>query len=129
MFNRRDRSMASLSDSSLPNPLASPLRALLLGTLLMLLVPLGLNIMTTEETSFYRTHGMVPDARTAVRLAQVALETGHPACTLAPDAAAELQGEVWTVEARKTDGATSCRVQLDRKDGQVLRVEAPRAAG
>jgi hypothetical protein len=118
--------MTSLSNSTASSPVASPLRALLVGTALLLLVPLGLHVMTAEETSFYRAHGMVSDARTAVRLAQMVLETAHKGCALPDDAAAELQGEVWTVEGQRAGDAIACRVQLDRKDGQILRVEARR---
>jgi hypothetical protein len=116
--------MASVSDHPLSNSVNSPLRALLLGAGLLLLVPVGLNVMTAEETSFYRTHGMVPDARTAVRLAQMALEAEHPGCALGDGTAARLQGEVWTVEGQRNDRAGLCRVELDRKDGRLLRVEA-----
>jgi hypothetical protein len=126
MWNRLNRPMPSLSNSSLSTPTASPRRALLIAVALMVLVPLGLQVMTTEETSFYRTHGMVPDARTAVRLAQLVVETGHNGCALPDDAAAQLQGEVWTIEGKLAGNATACRVRLDRKDGQILGVEARR---
>jgi hypothetical protein len=118
--------MASLSNSSLSNPISGPARALVVGAALLLLMLLGLQVMTTEETSFYRTHGMVPNARTAVRLAQLVVETGHPGCTLSDDAAAQLVGEVWTVEGKPTGAPTACRVRLDRKDGEILGVETRR---
>jgi hypothetical protein len=118
--------MASLSDRAPTNATASPLRVLGPGIALVVLVLLGLRMMTAEETSFYRTHGMVADARTAVRLAQMVADADHRGCALPNDAAAQLQGDVWTVEARPAGGAVSCRVELDRKDGQILRVETPR---
>jgi hypothetical protein len=121
--------MAALSNNSLSSPIASPRRVFLVGAALLLLVPLGLQVMTSEETSFYRTHGMVPDARTAVRLAQMVVETGHKGCALPDDAAAQLEGEVWTIEGHPPGATMACRVQLDRKDGQILRVETQRAAG
>lgn len=126
MWNRLKNPMASLSNSTLSSATVSPWRAFVVGAALMLLVPLGLQVMTTEETSFYRTHGMVPDARTAVRLAQLVAETGHPGCTLSDDAAAQLLGEVWTVEGKPADAAAACRVRLDRMDGKILGVEARR---
>jgi hypothetical protein len=126
MWNRLKNPMASLSNSTLSSPMVSPWRALLVGAALILLVPLGLQVMTSEETSFYRTHGMVPDARTAVRLAQLVVETGHQGCTLSDDAAAQLLGEVWTVEGKPTSAPAACRVRLDRKDGEILGVETRR---
>jgi hypothetical protein len=120
--------MASLSDRTLTSS-ANPLRTLVLGGAVVALVLLGLRFMTAEETSFYRTHGMVPDARTAVRLAQMVVETGHKGCALPDDAAAQLEGEVWTIEGHPPGATMACRVQLDRKDGQILRVETQRAAG
>jgi hypothetical protein len=113
--------MASLSDRTLTSS-ANPLRTLVLGGAVVALVLLGLRFMTAEETSFYRTHGMVPDAHTAVRLAQMVLESGHPGCGAPQAQTAQLQGDVWSVDARAGDGVMTCRVALDRKDGQVLRV-------
>jgi hypothetical protein len=126
MWNWLVRPMASLSNSSLASPTASPARALLLGAALLAAIPFGLQMMTAHETSFYRTHGMVADARTAVRLAQMVVEGDHRGCALPDDAAAQLQGEIWTVEARPAGGGSLCRVEIDRKDGQILRVETHR---
>jgi hypothetical protein len=118
--------MASRPNRSPSSTTANPLRVLMIGAALILMVPLGLQVMTAQETSFYRTHGMVPDARTAVRLAQMVLEADHRGCTLPNEAAAQLQGEIWTIEAQPAGNAMPCRVQIDRRDGQVLRVEARR---
>ena len=115
--------MASWSDHSLSNSVGNPLRGLAAGVALLLLVPVGLHVLTANETDFYRAHGMVPDSRTAVRLAQMALEAEHPGCAQSEDTAARLQGEVWTVDVRRDGGARPCRVELDRKDGRLLRVE------
>jgi len=115
--------MASLSNRSLAAPIASPMRAALIGVALLLAVPLGLRVMTSQETSFYRSNGMVPDARTAVRLARVALEPVQHSCATAREATAQLDGETWIVEMRPEIGA-GCRVQLDRHDGQLFRIDA-----
>jgi hypothetical protein len=117
--------MAFISNHSLPTSLASPVRSLIMGAFALLAVATGLQVVTTEETSFYRTHGMVPDERTAIRLGQMVL-AGHHGKVCGSERAAQLQGDVWLVETRQPDnpnGAGSCRVLLDRKDGQVLRVE------
>ena len=114
--------MASLSNRTL-NSAAGPLRALMVGGALVAVVLLGLRTMSSEETSFYRTHGMVPDAHTAVRLAEMVLETGHPGCGRPDAASARLQGDVWSVDATAGDRVMACRVALTRQDGQILRVE------
>ena len=117
--------MASVSDSSLARSAASPLRAMVVGGIVLVGIAIGLRVMTAEETSFYRTHGMVPDAHTAVRLAELVLADPRHGCTLADRPSARLDGGVWTVEAQPTEPGL-CRVLLDRKDGQVLKVEALR---
>jgi hypothetical protein len=116
--------MAFITNQSLPS-IASPVRALIVGAGALLAVATGLNVMTTEETSFYRTHGMVPDQRTALRLGQMVLAANNGR-TCGSERTARLAGDVWTVEAQQPgspNGAGTCRVLLDRKDGQVLRVE------
>jgi hypothetical protein len=69
---------------------------------------------------------MVPDARTAVRLAEMVLADPSHGCPLASRPVARLQGSVWTVEGRSSADAASCRVVLDRKDGQILKIESRR---
>jgi hypothetical protein len=120
------RVMASVSDTSLARSLGTPLRALASGALALLLIAVGLQVITAEETSFYRSHGMVPDARTATRLAELVLADHSHGCPLAGAPIARLDGEVWTVEGQPAGGAGLCRVLLTRKDGQVLKVETPR---
>ncbi len=118
--------MASISDISPSRASGSPLRALVIGAAALTVVAIGLRVMATEESSFYRSHGMVPDARTAVRLAGLVLADPSHGCAGAGAQTAHLAGEVWTVEARP-DGKTGlCRVELGRRDGQVLKVETLR---
>jgi hypothetical protein len=116
--------MAFITNQSLPS-IARPVRALIGGAFALLAIATGLNVVTTEETSFYRTHGMVPDQRTALRLGQMVLAGNHgQGC--GSQHAARLTGDVWTVETSQPgspNGAGACRVLIDRKDGQVLRVE------
>jgi hypothetical protein len=118
--------MASILDSSAPRSLTSPMRSLVAGAGALLLIAIGLQVLTAEETSFYRSHGMVPDARTAVRLAQLVLADHREGCALAGAPAARLDGEVWTVEGWPQSGLGVCRVLLSRRDGQVLKIEAQR---
>src|SRR3954462_3025603 len=113
--------MAFITNQSLPS-LASPVRALILGAGALLAVATGLNVMTTEETSFYRTHGMVPDQRTALRLGQMVLAANNGR-TCGAERTARLAGAVGTGEPQQPDTRNSpgaCRVLIDRKDGQVL---------
>jgi hypothetical protein len=115
--------MASLTQRSASD--TSQTRSLLLGALLILLIPAGLMVMNNQEASFYRTHGLVTDERTAIRLAEMVLSTAdHRACGTDADPAATLRGNIWTVEVRPDNGAAACIVQLDRRDGQVLRIDA-----
>jgi hypothetical protein len=116
--------MAFISNQSLPS-IASPVRALIVGAFALLAVATGLQVVTTEEKSFYRTHGMVPDARTAIRLGQMVLASHHGQ-SCGSERVARLDGAVWSVETSQPgspNGVGTCRVLLDRKDGQVLRVE------
>lgn len=115
--------MASLSQNSASD--TSQIRSLVLGALLILLIPAGLAVMNNQEASFYRAHGLVTDERTAIRLAEMFLSASdHRACGTDADAAASLRGDVWTIEVRPDNGAAACLVQLDRRDGQVLRIDA-----
>src|SRR5258708_255463 len=117
--------MASISQQQLSKTFAPPSRPLVLAALLAALLPVGLSMMTAEETSFYRKNGMVPNARTAVRLAQMVLDaTPGDRCVVDGSKSASLTGDVWTIQAVQQNGGGLCRVQLDRKDGQILRVEA-----
>lgn len=118
--------MALLSDIPLSRSLGTPIRALASGAIALLLIALGLQVITAEETSFYRSHGMVPDARTATRLAELVLADHSHGCPLAGPPSARLDGEVWIVEGTPAGGAGVCRVQFARKDGQILKVEATR---
>ena len=114
--------MASISHLTSSRALPGPSRSLAIGGVALIAVLLGLHVVSTEEISFYRTHGMVPDARTAVRLAELVLPSHG--CTLAGRPVAQLHGKVWTVEAPAADGGAACRVLLDRKDGQILKIDA-----
>ena len=115
--------MASFSHLSSAHTLSGPARSLAVGGVALIAVLLGLHVMSTEETSFYRTHGMVPDARTAVRLAEMVLANPSHGCALVERPVARLDGEVWTVEGHAGAGGAPCRVLLDRKDGQILKIE------
>ncbi|MBI3516861.1 MAG: hypothetical protein HY060_22750 [Proteobacteria bacterium] len=116
--------MASLSHPSTSRTLPGPARSLAIGGVALVAVLLGLHVMSTEETSFYRTHGMVPDARTAVRLAEMVLADPSHGCVLAERPIARLQDGIWTVEGQPGSGGGPCRVLLDRKDGQILKIES-----
>lgn len=116
--------MASLSDSSLST--TGALRSLLIGGTALVLVAVGLKILTAHESSFYRSHGLVPDERTAVRLAELALGDPSRGCILASTPIARLDGEVWIVEGEAASHQGVCRVELGRKDGQILEAGALR---
>ena len=118
--------MASLSHLNVSRALPSPIRSLALGAVALIGIAVGLQVMSSEETSFYRTHGMVPDARTAVRLAEMVLADPSHGCPLASRPVARLDGAVWTVQGEAQSGMPACRVLLDRKDGKVLKIEAGR---
>jgi hypothetical protein len=118
--------MASTIQQQLSKSFAAPpSRPLVLAVLLAALLPVALSMITAEETNFYRKNGMVPNARTAARLAQMVLDaTPGDRCVVDGSKSASLTGEVWTVQAIQQNGGGLCRVQLDRKDGQILKVEA-----
>ena len=118
--------MASLSHLSVSSALPSPIRSLAVGALALIAVAVGLQVMTSEESSFYRTHGMVPDARTAVRLAELVLADPANGCVAAGQPVARLDGAVWTIETESRIGIAPCRVRLDRKDGRILKIETVR---
>ena len=118
--------MASLSHLSVSTALPSPIRSLAAGAIALIAIAAGLQVMTSEETSFYRTHGMVPDARTAVRLGELVLADPAHGCAAAGQPVARLNGAVWTIQADSQAGLGPCRVLLDRKDGKILKIEAPR---
>jgi len=110
--------MASLSDSTLSS--TGALRSLIIGGAALVLVAVGLKVITAQESSFYRSHGMVPDERTAIRLAELVLGDPSRDCVLASAPSARLDGDVWIVEGEPASHHGMCRVELSRKDGQVL---------
>lgn len=116
--------MAYVSNTG-SSSLASPVRSLIVGAFALLAIATGVQVITTEETKLYRTHGMVQDERTALRLGQMVLAAHHgQGC--GSERAARLHGDVWAIETKhpnSPNGAGACRVLLDRKDGQILRVE------
>ncbi|HUA55739.1 MAG TPA: hypothetical protein VMB81_26375 [Candidatus Sulfotelmatobacter sp.] len=109
--------MASLSDTSLTS--TGALRSLVIGGTALVLVAIGLRVLTTQETSFYRSH-MVPDERTAIRLAELVLGDPARGCVFASAPTARLDGDVWIVEGQPASHHGMCRVELARKDGQIL---------
>jgi hypothetical protein len=120
------RVMALISETPLARAWITPVRSLVSGAVALGLVAVGLQAITAEETSFYRSHAMVPDARTATRLAELVLADHAQGCPLAGAPTARLDGDVWTVEGQPEGGTGVCRVLLARKDGQVLKVDTPR---
>jgi len=92
---------------------------------LILAVSTGLS-QTTKESSFKPKDGFVPDAKTAVKIAEAVLVPVYGEKQIASERpfTGKLRGEIWTVEgtlncAPDCEGGTAV-VKISKTSGQIL---------